>query len=165
MSTASSNRVAAGSATDDAESAAAALPPVPLDGSETILLTEDQPEVRSIASSVLRRHGYTVLMAAGADQALAIVETHHAPIHLLLTDVVMPTMGGRALADRFHVLRPEIRVLYMSGYSDDAILRHGVEQSGVDFIHKPFTPDGLLRKIRDVLARPPSPLVIPGGGA
>ena len=152
-------------ATDDAESAAAALPAAPLDGSETILLTEDQPEVRSIASSVLRRHGYTVLIAANAEEALAIVETHHATIHLLLTDVVMPAMGGRALAERFQVLRPDIRVLYMSGYTDDAILRHGVEQSGVEFIHKPFTPDGLLRKIREVLDKPQGPLAIPGGGA
>jgi two-component system cell cycle sensor histidine kinase/response regulator CckA len=138
----------------DDRPAPAAPEPAVVDGTETILLTEDQSEVRSIASAVLTRHGYTVLVAACGEEALRILETHKHPIHLLLTDVVMPSMGGRDLAGRLASSHRDIRVLYMSGYTDDAIVRHGVLEPGVEFIRKPFSPGSLLRKIRDVLDKP-----------
>jgi two-component system cell cycle sensor histidine kinase/response regulator CckA len=122
-----------------------------LDGHETILLVEDQPEVRAVARVALTRHGYTVLEASQGDEALRIEKDHHERIHLLLTDVVMPAMGGRELAQRLRERRPDVRVLYTSGYTDDAIVHHGVIEPGVAFIQKPFTPTGLLRKVREVL--------------
>jgi two-component system cell cycle sensor histidine kinase/response regulator CckA len=122
-----------------------------LDGHETILLVEDQPEVRAVARVALTRHGYTVLEASQGDEALRIERDHHERIHLLLTDVVMPAMGGRELAQRLLQRRPDIRVLYTSGYTDDAIVHHGVIESGVAFIQKPFTPTSLLHKVREVL--------------
>jgi CheY-like chemotaxis protein len=124
-------------------------------GTETILLTEDQPEVRAVARAVLSRHGYTVLEAGGGEEALQILTQHPHPIHLLLTDVVMPAMSGRELADRMHQSHPNIRILYTSGYTDDAVLRHGVLKPGMAFIQKPFTPRALLEKIREVLEREP----------
>ena len=124
-----------------------------------ILLTEDQPEVQSIARAILTRHGYTVLPAASGEEALRILGEHpDRPIHVLLTDVVMPSMSGPDLARRVRSSRPEVAVLYMSGYTDDAIVRQGVLEAGVAFIQKPFTPDGLLRRIRDVLNTQRSPL-------
>jgi CheY-like chemotaxis protein len=125
-----------------------------LTGSETILLAEDQPEVRSIACAVLRRYGYTVLEAGDGDEALAIVGRHRQTIHLLLSDVVMPSMSGPELARLVQAAQPGIRVLYASGYTDDAIVRHGVLDPGVAFLQKPFTPSALLRKIREMLDAP-----------
>ena len=122
-----------------------------LSGEETILIAEDQPEVRLAASTALRRLGYTVLDASSGVEALAIVHSHEGPIHLLLTDVVMPAMSGRELAEAVKSLRPSIRVLYASGYADDAIVRHGVLDSDVAFIQKPFTPGSLGLKVREVL--------------
>ena len=90
-------------------------------------------------------------MAASGAEALALAERHEGPIHLLLTDVVMPEMNGRELARHLASLRPEVRVLYMSGYADEAIARHGVLDPGTAFLQKPFTPDGLARKVREVL--------------
>jgi two-component system cell cycle sensor histidine kinase/response regulator CckA len=141
--------------------AAASTPPTPprregLHGTETILLAEDQPEVRSIASVVLQRYGYTVLEAANGDDALRLIKTYRGPIHLLLSDVVMPAMNGPELARRVKADHRGIRVLFASGYTDDAIVRHGVLDPGVAFLQKPFTPTALLKKIREVLDAPVS---------
>jgi nitrogen-specific signal transduction histidine kinase/CheY-like chemotaxis protein len=121
-------------------------------GSETILLVEDDDRVRVLVSNALRKHGYTVLLASQGDQALEIAARHHGRIHLLLTDVVMPGISGRVLSERLMVTRPDTRVLYMSGYSDDAILRHGVKSAGTHFIQKPFSVESLAEKVRDTLA-------------
>ncbi len=125
-----------------------------LQGTETILLAEDQPEVRSVARAVLERYGYRVLEAKHGDEALRILRAHHEPIHLLLSDVVMPSMSGPELARLVQLEQSGIRVLYASGYTDDAIVRHGVLDPGVAFLQKPFTPTALLRKIRELLDAP-----------
>jgi CheY-like chemotaxis protein len=122
-----------------------------LGGNETILLVEDQSEVRAVARAALRRHGYTVLEASQGEEALQIEHDHHESIHLLLTDVVMPAMSGHELAQRLLQRRPDVCVLYTSGYTDDAIVHRGVIESRVAFIQKPFTPTNLLRKVREVL--------------
>ena len=132
--------------------AAAALAPVGR-GTETILLAEDEAPVRAVARQVLERHGYTVLEAPSAEAALDLVGRYSGPIHLLLTDVIMPGLSGRELAIRLAPLRPETRVIYMSGYTDDAITRHGVLEAGLVYIQKPFTPELLARKVREVLDR------------
>jgi PAS domain S-box-containing protein len=120
-------------------------------GSETVLLVEDEPGVRQIALLALRTHGYHVLVAGNADEAQHAVEKHGGAIDLLLTDVVMPGLGGRELAERLARRTPSLRTLYMSGYTSDKVLRHGLVQEQVDFIQKPFSPLELLRKVREVL--------------
>jgi signal transduction histidine kinase len=122
-----------------------------LDGSETILLAEDEEGVRALARKVLQSHGYVVLDAADGPGALARAAAHAERIDLLLTDVIMPGLSGRHLAERVLTARPGIRVVFMSGYTDDAIVRHGVLAAGVAYVQKPFTPEGLLRKVREVL--------------
>jgi PAS domain S-box-containing protein len=128
--------------------AAAAPPPV---GRETILVVEDDADVRAVAVQGLRDHGYTVLEAAGPDQALAIVRAHPATIGLLVSDVVMPGMDGVAMMRQATALRPAMRALYMSGYTDRAILRQELLGPGTAFLQKPFTADTLARKVREVL--------------
>jgi two-component system cell cycle sensor histidine kinase/response regulator CckA len=129
-----------------------ALPAGDLRGHETVLLVEDEEQVRVLASHLLRRLGYTVLEARRAGDALAIAADHVGDIDLLLTDVIMPEMGGRVLAERVQAERPEIRVLFMSGYTDDAIVHHGVLDAGMKFLQKPLTPDSLARRVREVLS-------------
>jgi two-component system, cell cycle sensor histidine kinase and response regulator CckA len=123
-------------------------------GSETILLVEDEPKVRALARAILQRKGYTVLEAADGAQALAIYDEHARAIDLLLTDVVMPRMSGREVAERLAALQPGLRVLFMSGYTDDAIVHHGVLEAEVAFVQKPITPDSLSEKVRAVLDAP-----------
>jgi PAS domain S-box-containing protein len=122
-------------------------------GSGTILLVEDEEAVRKLASRVLEARGYTVLRAADGLQALDTVERHPGAIDLLITDVVMPRMSGRELADLVRPRRPATKVLYVSGYTDDAIVHHGVLDAGVMFLQKPFTPDSLARKVKEILGR------------
>ena len=123
-------------------------------GSETVLLVEDEEVVRKLARDILELNGYSVLAAADCREALSLCERHRGPIHLMLTDVVMPQMSGRELAERAAALRPAMRVLYMSGYTDDSIIHHGVRDAGVAFLEKPFTPDAMARKVREVLDNP-----------
>ena len=120
-------------------------------GTETILLVEDEAAVRELAARLLRRAGFQVLPAAHGGEALLICERHPGPIHLLLTDVVMPEMSGRELAERVVVARPETRVLFMSGYPDDDIVRHGVTHHLAALIGKPLDAASLTRKVREVL--------------
>ena len=122
-----------------------------LRGSETILLVEDEENVRKLALRVLERQGYKVLSARDGDDALLICEQFKDPIHLMLTDVVMPGMSGHELAKRLKSLHPKMKVLYMSGYTDDTIVLHGVLVEGVNYIQKPFTVDALTKKVREVL--------------
>ena len=120
-------------------------------GTETILLAEDEEMVRKFARELLESGGYKVLESENGDVALSICEQNQEPIHLLITDVIMPEMSGRELAERLSHSRPEVKVLYMSGYTDDAIVHHGRLDEGTNFIQKPFAPDALLQKVRKVL--------------
>jgi PAS domain S-box-containing protein len=124
-------------------------------GTETVLLAEDDDLLRPLAHGVLTKLGYVVLEARNAQDAAARAAQHQGPIHLLVTDVVMPGASGRELARRLAEKRPEMRVLYMSGYTDDAIIRHGILERGVNYLQKPFTPAVLARRVRDVLDTPP----------
>ena len=124
-------------------------------GSETILVVEDEPKVREIVVRVLRAAGYRILEAASGAEAIQRERQAAEPIHLLLTDVVMPGLDGKEAAGRILARRPDIRVLYVSGYTRDAINRHGVLDDGIDFISKPFTPDALRARVREMLDRAP----------
>jgi PAS domain S-box-containing protein len=133
------------------ESQAAIALPERATGAETILLVEDEEMVRNLARESLSLHGYKVLEAANAGEALLICQQHAGPIHLLLTDVVMPRMSGKELAEQVLRLRPGMPVLYMSGYPDQTIVRHGILDEDIAFIGKPFTPDALALKTAKVL--------------
>jgi CheY-like chemotaxis protein len=120
-------------------------------GSETILVVEDEEVVRKLTVRILQEQGYRVLEGGQGIDAFSIADEHEGQIHLLLTDVVMPKMSGKELAGRIASLRPGIKVLYMSGYTDNAIAHHGILAKGMNFIQKPFAVDGLVRKVREVL--------------
>jgi PAS domain S-box-containing protein len=120
-------------------------------GAEAILLVEDEEMVRKLLRTLLADQGYTVLDASTPSAALRIARDHHAPIDLLLTDVVMPEQSGRRLAEALRMERPDLKVLYISGYADDAVLRAGVVEETEDFLQKPFLSEALLKKVRDVL--------------
>ncbi len=120
-------------------------------GAETILLVEDADALRKLTHMLLEQHGYHVLVAANGAAALQLVEQKPERIDLLLTDVIMPGLNGRALAERLEILQPSLKVLYMSGYTDDAIVNHGVLESGTQLLHKPFSEESLIRKVREVL--------------
>jgi hypothetical protein len=116
-----------------------------------ILLAEDEKGVRELAREYLEMSGYTVIMAEDGHTAIELASMHAGPIHLLMTDVVMPGIGGPELAERIKALRPEIKVLYMSGYTDQAIMHQGVLQTGAVLLQKPFTLAALASKLREML--------------
>ena len=122
-----------------------------LGGSETVLIVEDDNRLLKLAQKILQSYGYRILEAENGEEALKIGKEHEGPIHLLLTDVVMPSMGGREAADRLQPLYPQMKVIYMSGYTDNAIVHHGVLEPGLNFLGKPFTPESLVRKVREAL--------------
>jgi len=128
----------------------------PFRGHETVLLVEDEDGVRALIRQVLHRNGYTVLQASHGGEALLLCERHEGKIDLLLTDVVLTHMSGTELAQRLLKLRPDMRVLYMSGYTDEAIVQHGVLSPGTQFLQKPFTNEFLARMVREVLDSPPA---------
>jgi signal transduction histidine kinase/ActR/RegA family two-component response regulator len=133
----------------------------PTGGTETILLVEDEDGVRELARDILRSSGYTVLEGRNGAEGLLLGERHQGALDLLLTDVVMPRMSGRELAERMVSLRPELSVLYMSGYTDDAVIRHGVLGADTAFLQKPFTPAALVQRVRETLdlaRREPAPV-------
>jgi PAS domain S-box-containing protein len=125
-------------------------------GTETILLVEDEELVRNFAAHALTPFGYTILKAASGREALQLAAAHAGPIHLLITDVVMPGMNGRAVAETLQARDPALRVLFLSGYTDDAVMRHGIRQSEVAFLQKPVSPKLLAAKVRELLDQSPS---------
>jgi CheY-like chemotaxis protein len=120
-------------------------------GTETVLVVEDAAPLRAAVRQILKRFGYVVLEAPDGKAAMPYVTDREQAIDLLLTDVVMPGISGRQLAEAFATARPDAKVLFMSGYTDDAVLRHGMLQSGMAYLQKPFTPETLARKIRELL--------------
>jgi len=120
-------------------------------GSETILIAEDEPDLRELTRIFLRDYGYNVIEAASAEQALQIGEVFAGPIHLLLTDVIMPGMSGRQLAERIHKKYPQTKIIYMTGYTDDMVVQHKVLEPGVNMLQKPFTRLDLASKVRSTL--------------
>ncbi|HEX9205997.1 MAG TPA: response regulator [Candidatus Deferrimicrobiaceae bacterium] len=123
-------------------------------GTETVLLVEDVEAIRALAREILRLNGYSVIEARHAREALLLSEAHRGPIHLMLTDVMMPGMSGGELARRLRAQRPATRVLYMSGYTDDVLFRRDVQEEELPFLQKPFTAAALSRKVREVLDSP-----------
>jgi signal transduction histidine kinase len=142
-------RAEAGIQQADAERVSSAI----LKGEETVLVVEDEGMLLELACEFLQSSGYAVLEAGNGSKAVEISRGHRGPIHLLMTDAVMPGMSGRELAQRLHDDRPDIKVLYVSGYTDDSVLRNGLLEPGTAFLQKPFTRDSLARKVREVLDR------------
>ncbi len=142
-------RVAAGGRAPSHHSSADTA--APARGSESVLVVEDNALVRELVQSVLTAQGYKVLLAQDGEEGLQVAQNYGGPIHLLLTDVIMPRLGGRALADRLQPSRPEMRVLFISGYTDDALVRRGAPDKGFHFLPKPFDVETLARKVRSVL--------------
>jgi DNA-binding NtrC family response regulator len=127
-----------------------------LQGEETILLVEDEDGVRELLWKILTEHGYNVIEARHGRDALTVAGNYAEPIQLLLTDVVMPEMGAGELVQQLLTERPELKVLFISGYTNDEVVRRGVSGNGAAFIQKPFQPDELMRKVREVLDAPTS---------
>jgi CheY-like chemotaxis protein len=143
-------RTAEAAAHEEPRTAAAGMPR----GAETILLAEDEDLVRGMTRDMLEMCGYTVIEAVDGVDALGVCERHDGPVHLLITDVVMPRMGGRELADRVSSVRPETRVLFISGYTENTIVHRGVLDAGVTLLQKPFTPEALAQRVRILLDAP-----------
>jgi CheY-like chemotaxis protein len=137
-------------APEEAEAESRGAPAVP-PGRETVLVVEDQDEVRDLALEFLRSQGYVVLEASNGAQALEIAGRHPGRIDLLMTDVIMPGISGPELAKQLTAVRPETRVLYVSGYTEESIGQHGVLEKGTEFLSKPFSRDTLSRKLREIL--------------
>jgi CheY-like chemotaxis protein len=133
------------------DSTDASTAPAPMGGTETILVVEDDASVRDLVNRTLKRHGYDVLSAQSPAEAVAMVGRGDGTIHLLLSDVILPQMSGSTMASALAQWQPGMKVLYMSGYTDDAVLRHGALDEGVAFLQKPFTSQALARKVREVL--------------
>ncbi len=117
----------------------------------TVIWAEDDDRLRNLTRKILERYGYSVLEAENGEKALRIINEHNGPIQLMVTDVVMPGMNGRELAERLQSLRSEMKVIYMSGYTDNAIVHHGVLEPGLNFLQKPFAPERLACMVREVL--------------
>jgi two-component system cell cycle sensor histidine kinase/response regulator CckA len=130
--------------------------PTSLNGNEMILLVEDTEMVRALVTATLKSYGYTVLVAASGPEAIEIADQAHARIDLLMTDVVMPKMTGRELADRLVATRPGLKVLFTSGYPSDTVLRHGIAEARTAFIEKPYLPEDLAHKVREILDQRPA---------
>jgi len=122
--------------------------------SETVLLVEDDEAVRAVARRALERYGYQVLTAPGGEEALRLAESHEGEVHLLLTDIMMPGMNGVEVAGRVLRVRPGIRIVYMSGYADQDLVGQGLLQPGTHFLQKPFTPQELGTRVREILNGP-----------
>jgi len=120
-------------------------------GSETVLIVEDDDSLRKVSQRALQQHGYSVLEAENGEDALKVSEAYAGSIDLLITDVVMPGMGGKETAERLQPLYPRMKVLYTSGYTDNTIVHHGVLATGLNFLQKPFSPEALVRKVREIL--------------
>jgi DNA-binding NtrC family response regulator len=120
-------------------------------GIETVLLVEDEDGVRALVRQVLQKHGYKVLQASSGAEALAICDQRTEPIHLLLTDVVLKQMSGRELSEIMVARRPKMKIIFMSGYTDDAVVHHGVLSQSTAFLQKPFTTQALVKMMREVL--------------
>jgi len=121
------------------------------DGDETILLVEDEEQVRNLSKEILEGYGYSVLAAPDGSAGLSLGKEFPGRIDLVLTDVIMPQMGGKELVDQLKSVRPESKILFMSGFTDDAIIHHGVSDDGVFFLQKPFSTECLAAKVREVL--------------
>jgi CheY-like chemotaxis protein len=126
------------------------LSDAPMGAAEVVLLVEDEDQVRKLASTILKGRGYVVLEAGDGREGLSVCEAHHGKIDLMLSDVVMPELGGRELAERVVAMRPGIKVLFMSGHTQDVILKEGI-QAGTPFLQKPFAPAALAHKVREAL--------------
>jgi CheY-like chemotaxis protein len=137
--------------TDPLSASSAAMVEPTLRGNETILVVEDEPSVLGITVKMLDQLGYVTLSAASGAEALEMSKSHSGAISLLLTDVVMPNMNGRQLADKLLASKPDMKVLYLSGYTENTVIHHGIVDSSVAFLPKPFTRDALAKTIRNVL--------------
>ena len=122
-----------------------------LTGSETILIVEDDDKVRNLVCEILEPQGYSILEAENGIEALRVSEEHGDQIHLMIADVIMPKMGGGELAERLRPLRPDMKVIYMSGYTNNAIVHHGILSPEMEFLQKPISSEALKRKVREVL--------------